>query len=359
MTIVHILEDFSFQSGGIRTVLRDLHMRLLNASINSIIVAPKFEQSDSITKISGGGRAWCYSSELLEKLNEIYSEEKKIIIHIHGVWMYPQYASAKFAYKNKIPYVVSCHGMYEPWLWTKGTMKKKLYFNLLTKSIFSKANFIHAITEDESLEIKKLMPKAKTVEIPNLIDFQDQRCRPQEYKEKYVLSLGRLDEKKGIDILLKAFSNLDHNNINLKIAGEFNEYKKVLDNIVSILNLQDKVQFLGMVKGDAKAELFRNAFVFAAPSRSEAIGMVNLEAALYKTPVITTYQTGIDKDWQNNGGFLINPAEQELTVALKKAINLTLEERNDRGKKLHDFVLKKYSWENRFFDWIKLYESML
>jgi glycosyltransferase involved in cell wall biosynthesis len=87
--------------------------------------------------------------------------------------------------------------------------------------------------------------------------------------------------------------------------------------------------------------------------------MVNLEAALYKTPVITTYQTGIDKDWQDKGGFLINPNEQELTVALKKAINLTLEERNDRGKKLHDFVLKKYSWENRFFDWIKLYESML
>jgi len=359
MTITHILEDFSYQSGGIRTVVKDLHTRLLGAGIDSKILTPRCEESDDVIKISGRNKAWNYSNELLVKLKEIYSNDKQTIIHIHGVWMHPQYASASFAYKNNIPFIISCHGMYEPWLWTKGTLKKKLYFKFLAKPVFSKANYIHAITADESDEIKKLIPQIKTIEIPNLIDFKVQGAKHFNTQEKYILYLGRLDEKKGIDILLKAFNNLRSNNFKLKVVGEFNEYKKELDKIVTELSLERKVEFLGLVTGSAKTELYRNAYVFAAPSHSEVIGMVNLEAAILETPVITTFQTGLDKEWNKNGGFLINPTEKELTETLKKAINLSIEERNIRGKKLHDFVLKKYSWKNRFFDWVKLYKSIL
>lgn len=359
MKIIHILEDYSLQSGGVRTVVKDLHTRLIQANIGSTIIAPSHEQDENVVDIDGANKIWTYSKNLLKNLNEIYLTEKDIIIHIHGVWMYPQYASAKFAHNKNIPFIISCHGMYEPWLWTKGTLKKKIYFKLFSKPVFSKANYIHAITHNEAIEVKRLIPKAKIVEIPNLIDFETLPTTNYPTQDKYILYLGRLDEKKGIDILLRAFKNIQPSNFKLKIAGEFNDYKKILDNIVSELKLESKVEFVGLVTGKAKIQLYKNAFVFAAPSYSEVIGMVNLEAAILKTPVITTYQTGIDKEWKNNGGFLIKPLEQELTLALKKATNLTVEERNKRGEKLCAFVLENYSWKNRFNHWVKLYESML
>ena len=46
MTIIHILEDYSILSGGIRTVVRNLHLKLLSQNHNSIIVTPYFEDGD-------------------------------------------------------------------------------------------------------------------------------------------------------------------------------------------------------------------------------------------------------------------------------------------------------------------------
>ena len=123
--------------------------------------------------------------------------------------------------------------------------------------------------------------------------------------------------------------------------------------------MQKKVQFLGLVTGEEKIKLFKNAYLFVAPSYSEVIGMVNLEAALQKTPVITTFQTGIKKEWDENGGILINPNELELIGALKKALSWTRKERDDCGEKLYSFVKHNYSWEYRLKDWIACYSDII
>ena len=70
--------------------------------------------------------------------------------------------------------------------------------------------------------------------------------------------------------------------------------------------------------------LFKNAFVFVAPSHSEVIGMVNLEAAILQTPVITTFQTGLLKDWSKNGGFLIEPTENEILKRYPDVLEILL-----------------------------------
>ncbi|WP_298893564.1 glycosyltransferase [uncultured Psychroserpens sp.] len=359
MNVIHVLEDFSFQSGGIRTVVLDLHTRLLNNNVNSKILSTRKEEGDEIIKVDGDLTPWRYSKNLKTTLKNLHAKNEIDVIHIHGVWMYPQYATAKFAKQNNIPFLITCHGMYEPWLWSQGTLKKKLYFNLVVKSVFSKANYLHAITSNEDKEIKMLFPNTPTVEIPNLIDSNLATENNYDQKEKYVLYVGRLDPKKGIDLLIKAFANLNPKDFKLKIAGGFNDYKQELDQLVSSYQLEDKVAFLGLITGEEKVKLFKNAFVFVAPSHSEVVGMVNLEAAIFKTPVITTFQTGLNEKWSSNGGLLVNPNVTEIESALKTALSWTLEQRNQNGLNLYNFVLKEYSWQYRFNDWLKLYESML
>ena len=86
--------------------------------------------------------------------------------------------------------------------------------------------------------------------------------------------------------------------------------------------------------------------------------MVNLEAAKYHTPVITTYQTGLLKEWNNNGGVLINLSENNLYSELSKAVNWSIKERNLRGQKLRNFIKKEYSWNTKIKDWIHFYKTI-
>ena len=359
MNIIHVLEDFSFQSGGIRTVVLDLHKRLISAGIKSKIVTPRIEKDDEVIKVDGEETLWCYSHNLIETLRVLYLNGEIDIIHIHGVWMYPQYAAAKFAKQKKIPFLITPHGMYEPWLWTQGAFKKKLYFNLVVKSVFSKATCFHAITSNEAQEIQLLFPTTTAIEIPNLIDSNLLSNSYYDGKERYILYVGRLDPKKGIDLLIRAFANLDMQDYKLKIVGKFNNYKLELDELISQLGLEKRIEFLGFTTGLEKTETFRKAFVFVAPSHSEVVGMVNLEAAMAKTPVITTFQTGLKKEWSNHGGILVNPNIKEIESGLKTALSWSINERNMNGEKLYNFVVKNYSWQNRFSDWHMLYKGML
>jgi len=361
MNILHIIEDFSLQGAGLRTVIKNLNEQLNQlGGFNSIVLSSSKEKNDLIRTVNmPTASPWLYSKDWKKKIELIIQLDKVDVIHIHGVWMYPQYIAVKIALKNKIPFVITPHGMYEPWLWTKGTVKKKLYFKFLTSRLFSKSNVIHAITHNEKKNLRNLFPKNKIIEIPNLIDFNDYSNREtRQDNEKYILYLGRLHQVKGIEILIKAFYELEDKKVILKIAGGFNSYKIKLESLITELNLKNRVQFLGLVKGDEKLKLFRNAFVFVAPSYSEVIGMVNLEAATQKTPVITTFNTGLKHQWSDNGGILINPKKDDLTIALMQVLDWNNRIRNEKGKKLFRFVKENYSWETKLKDWINLYSSL-
>lgn len=356
MNILHIVEDFSLKSGGLRTVINNLNHQIINKGHKSYILSSEKEEGDDIYLIKAKGK-WLYSKKWIQKIKDIVERHKITIIHIHGVWLYPQYIGAKYGIENKIPVVLSPHGMYQPWLWRKGTLKKKIYFYFLVKKWFSKARVIHSITPDETKNLKYFFKSNYIKEIPNLISLKT-NVSFSPINKKYFLYLGRLNKTKGIDLLIKSFSQVENDNFILKIAGNFNDYKEELQQIVYSLGLKNKVEFLGQVKGDLKVNLIKNAWVMVSPSFSDVIGMVNLEAASLKTPMITTHNTGLKKDWDSNGGKLINPNIDELTIALKEVLNWSLEERNKNGEQLFDFVKNNYTWESRIRDWELLYKNL-
>ncbi len=358
MKITHFMEDFSNLSGGLRTVVEDLNHNLIDHHIDSQIITTRAESEDKVIVCERSlyKEAWCYSKSLKNTLITIQSD----VNHIHGIWMYPQYIASKISYTANKPYIVTPHGMLEPWLWENGTIKKKLYFNLMIKKYFSGADILHAITPDEKDNLHKLFGHKNIEVIPNSISYieiDSYNIKRQECN-KFILFVGRLHPKKGIDLLIKAFSKLKDTDIRLKIAGPFSEYKKELDVLIKSLDIENRVDFLGIVTGKEKYQLFKDAWVFVAPSYSEVVGMVNLEAGILSTPVITTYQTGLYKEWNDNGGILINPNIEELYKALSEIINWTETERNDRGNSLKQFIIENYSWEKNIFTWIELYRGL-
>ena len=189
--------------------------------------------------------------------------------------------------------------------------------------------------------------------IPNAVKTQE-LIETEDQDRPYFLFLGRMHHKKGIELLIESFTSLKHLDFDLKIAGSENEYSLTLQN--NIQKMGDvRIKFIGAVRGEKKKELYRNAHAFIAPSYSEVVGMVNLEAAMMGTPVITTYQTGLLKEWSNNGGILINPNTQELTKAMEYAAKWSREHREENGLKLREFVITNYSWKTIKPLWEEIY----
>ena len=118
------------------------------------------------------------------------------------------------------------------------------------------------------------------------------------------------------------------------------------------------VEFLGAVQGDQKWVLLRRAQVFCLPSPSEVIGMVNLEAAACRTPVITTQATGLPGAWAEAGGVLAQPSVPSLEQALSQAVHWTSQERLARGEGLHNLIETTYSWKATSPQWIELYQRL-
>lgn len=162
--------------------------------------------------------------------------------------------------------------------------------------------------------------------------------------EDYILSVGRLDQLKRNDQIIKALKYCDKN-IRLKIAGRGPELEN-LKKIASNYNVQDRVDFLGFVPDEDLIELYANAgAVYYAPV-DEDYGYVTLEAFLSHKPVITCKDSGgvLEFVEHNVNGYISEPDEKALgewTGRLFEKKNI-MQQLGDSGYE----KVKDISWDN-------------
>lgn len=136
-----------------------------------------------------------------------------------------------------------------------------------------------------------------------------------------VLFVGRLEQMKGVDTLLRAFAALppDAKHARLHIVGDGSQ-KKVLEALAIQLHIDTVVSFLGYVRGPELLREYAEAEVFCGLSRSEALGNVFLEAQAASCAVIGTRVGGIpDIVHDERTGLLVppdDPASATSAIAL-------------------------------------------
>jgi glycosyltransferase involved in cell wall biosynthesis len=134
-----------------------------------------------------------------------------------------------------------------------------------------------------------LDPYSKPVDA--LIDLDDRLLA----ERKYMLFLGRLSHRKGLDILLNAIASLPiTGDVELVIAGSGDE-RSVIQQLIVQLDLQSRVRLVGRVDGSLKAYLLQNAMCVVVPSRGwEAFPLVVLEAYAAGRPVVGSRIAGLE-----------------------------------------------------------------
>lgn len=159
----------------------------------------------------------------------------------------------------------------------------------------------------------------------------------------YILSVGRLDQLKRIDLLLEAVAKTGKE-IKVKIAGEGSEMEK-LQNLTKRLHLSEQVEFLGFVSDERLIDLYANALaVYFAPV-DEDYGYITLEAFLSKKTVITCKDSGGVLEFANKENSVICDSNSEsISFAIKKLYD-NREMCKALGENGYDSV-KDIAWKN-------------
>jgi glycosyltransferase involved in cell wall biosynthesis len=313
---------------------------------------------------------WRYSPHYGDAVRRLISSCGISVVHVHGIWMYPQFAAVRRAKAQKIPIILTNHGHLEEWALQYqgplGALKKRTYLKVMDRPLFRNVDIFHAISLRNRDMLHELFPWARVEHIPNSIDLDAADataggCRRSGDVEPYVLFLGRLAPQKGVDLLIRAFGAADiPRDSKLLLVGpiESENYAAYLRRLILASPRKGQIEWRGPVWDEAeKIRLMTDAWFVAVPSRSEALGLVNLEASACRTPTVTTFSTGLS-DWSDGGGVLIEPNVTALQRALTDAMAWDDEERAQRGEASRKLVADRYSTWITGPRWLELYSEL-
>lgn len=304
-------------------------------------------------------------------------KERFDLIQMQSIWDIPYHQLAKVAQKLRIPYIITPRGMLEPWSLKQKYWKKKLALMLYQMKDLQRAACIFTTAEMEAKNVRKLGVHVPISVIPNGIETEGYFCRESiDGVKKQILFLSRVHVKKGIELLIDAYSHL-HNDFpdwSVVIVGNGEaDYIKALKDRVNSSDLENYIKILPPVFGDAKIKLYQESSLFCLPSYSENFGMVIAEAMSCGVPVITTNGT----PWQLlNGkeatmsaslellgedrrtGWCIELSVDNLESALREAMSMKFSDLYEMGQRGSKLVNENFNYHSvakktkRLYEWI-------
>jgi glycosyltransferase involved in cell wall biosynthesis len=274
------------------------------------------------------------------------------VLHLHSVFLWPTWAAARIAHSRHIPYIVSPRGsLGREVIRRKSTLLKSAWINLIEQRTLRESAGVHSTSEVESDEIKALgLNTSRIICVPNGVDapVRHAALAAGPYSgiaRPYALFLGRINWKKGLDRLLKAWQLIP--DLALIIAGNDEEgYRNTLEALVQEYGLHRRVRFLGPVSEEHKWALYENAEVFVLPSYSENFANVVAEAMSMGCPVVVTPEVGLSSFVRESGaGIVVGGAPPLLSGAIRTIMHDSNKRiaMGDRGRRA---VRQQLSWDS-------------
>lgn len=276
------------------------------------------------------------------------------IVHLHSVFLWPTWAAARAARAAGVPYVVSPRGMLVgDLIRRRGAVRKRLWIRFVERSTLAGAGAILATSRVELEEIRRLkLDLAPVAVVPNGIEVADfdpvsgPEISPQVeslIRDPYVLYLGRVSWKKGLEPLLEAVALRPP--VRLVIAGVDDEGQRPrLEALARSRGVEDRIRFAGPVHGPDRVALLRGARALALVSTSENFGNAVLEAMACGVPVVVSAGVGLADEVAAAGcGFVVDRAPAAIAEALGKLWENPQDAR-ELGRRGRERVIQEFEW---------------
>jgi glycosyltransferase involved in cell wall biosynthesis len=242
------------------------------------------------------------------------------VLHLHGLWMYPSVVSHRWGHSTRRPYLVSPHGMLDPWALRNSGVKKRLARWIYEGRNLRGAGCLHSLCAAETLAIRALGLTNPVCEIPNGVRLP--RAKPPDNPPwaglipqgmKVLLYFGRLHPKKQLPALIRGWQMAKQagpgavKEWTLAVVGwDEDGHRAELEGLISQLALSD-VHFFGPQHGTRKHDTLSSADAFIIPSISEGLPMGVLEAWSHGLPVLMTKQCNLPEGFAEGAAVEIAP----------------------------------------------------
>ena len=239
---------------------------------------------------------YAFSPALVGAAKSAFTEAD--VVHIHGLYQFHSLVAGRAARRIGKPYVLHPHGALTRYHRSKKRWKKRPYELLVERRNLSRAAAIVHTTVSESVEFADAFNNSHGVVVPYPVDpallntggWPRSGARWDSLRNTYVvLFLGRISEKKGLDVLVEAFARVavEHDTAQLVVAGPDDEgLREDIERRVARHGISHRVAFPGLVTGAEKRELLEVSDVFVLPSEDESFGIAVAEAMACSVPVV-------------------------------------------------------------------------
>jgi glycosyltransferase involved in cell wall biosynthesis len=380
MRILHVTSSLDPRAGGTATALVALaHAQMddrQNVAVASTFAAGyRTDHVDRLRKlgievhlVGPNRKLLAYHPKIAAMLQPLI--EAADIIHIHALWEEIQHQAAKIARRIGKPYLITPHGMLDPWSLSQSRLKKRLYMMLRLRRNLSLASAIHFTDESERDLTAGLGFATPSFVQRYLLDLREFQTLPPKgkFRQRYpdlgdrpiVLYLSRLHPKKGLDLLIPAFAKLNSQNAALVLAGPVEaEYQAHLTALAQRHGVADRTLFTGMLYGEDRVAALADAEVFVLPSYQENFGIVVIEALAAGTPVVISDQVNIHRQITQAQVGLVVPTQID---AIARALDRYLDDdvlRAEAASRARPYVERTYDRMENARQWREHYETVM
>jgi glycosyltransferase involved in cell wall biosynthesis len=370
MNVLHVIGSLSPREGGPPEVTRQLARSYLEGGDTMEVVCQDPPGSSFLNDIPCPVHAlgqrligrYGLSPRLWSWLKENVARFDAVVMQ--GIWTFPGIAVRIASRKAGVPYGVFPHGALDPWFNKKYPFKhfKKLIYWPVQYAVLrdAKAVFFTSKLEPDLAKTSFSPNEWNTVIFPNGIyepasDPAETmetfyRAYPSLRNRRYFLYLARIHEKKGCDLLLKAFAEIAPAapDLDLVIAGPDQDgYKAILQRLAGELGVAERIVWPGIISNDVKWGALRAAEAFILPSHQENFGVAIVESLAAGRPVLISNQVNIWQDIKEAGVGLVDDDTCEGTARLIRGwLALSQAERDVMSSRTYPFFLSQYSMKN-------------
>ena len=353
------------RGGAVQEIVRDMRIDLMGRGHEIKIITPQprdisnMDTTDTI--FLGGGTDFKSPMKTIptvsasvdtETIDQVLEKEAFDVLHFHEPWV--PVLSRQILTRSKAVNIATFHAAIPETLMSRTIVK------VVTPYTVPILKYIHEFTyvSEPAAAYVRTLTDRKLHYIPNGIDltkFTWSDHTPRKNGKKTILYIGRLEARKGVKFLLRAFKQIEatHPKTELVIAGMGPDDEK-LKLLAEDLGLKN-VQFLGYISNEQRMKLLAEADLFCSPAiYGESFGLVLLEGMATGNLVVAGNNSGYESVMQGVGRLsLVNPRD---AVEFGRRMALMLDE--PEVQKIYRDWSKEYVKQFAYPEIIDQYEAL-